>query len=106
MEEPQKQPESKQHQNGGNPKKIKKRKEAKKRVKDSQAETEREMVRQVIFSLTGQLSDSLLGPTDKTGQVAACKYTHTHTHTQTFNDYSLASNCRQGQHTGRPEGEY
>lgn len=98
MEEPQKQPESKQHQNGGNPKKIKKRKG----VKDSQAETEREMVRQVIFSLTGQLSDSLLGPTDKTGQVAACKYTHT----QTFNDYSLASNCRQGQHTGQPEGEY
>lgn len=75
MEEPQKQPEGKQHQNGGNPKKIKKR--SKKRVKDSQAETEREMVRQVIFSLTGQLSDSLLGPTDKTGQVAACKYTHT-----------------------------
>lgn len=74
MEEAQKQPESKQHQNGGNLKKIKKQK---KKKKDSQAETEREMVRQVIFSLTGQLSDSLLGPTDKTGQVAACKYTHT-----------------------------
>lgn len=44
-------------------------------------ETEREMVRQVIFSLTGQLSDSLLGPTDKTGQVRACKHTHRLTHT-------------------------
>lgn len=76
MEEAQKQPESKQHQNGGNLKKIKKQKKKNKK-KDSQAETEREMVRQVIFSLTGQLSDSLLGPTDKTGQVAACKYTHT-----------------------------
>lgn len=42
-------------------------------------ETEKEMVRQVIFSLTGQLSDSLLGPTDKTGQVRALQ-THRHTH--------------------------
>lgn len=46
-------------------------------------ETVREMVRQVIFSLTGQLSDSLLGPTDKTGQVRACKHTHRLTHTHT-----------------------
>lgn len=51
-------------------------------------ETDRETVRQVIFSLTGQLSDSLLGPPDKRGQVRACKHTHIYTHP--FNDCSLA----------------
>lgn len=70
-------------------------------------ETVREMVRQVIFSLTGQLSDSLLGPTDKTGQVRACKHTHrlTHTHTHTLTIVSLAGNCCQGQLTGQPVRE-
>lgn len=41
VEEPQKQPESKQHQNGVNPKKIKKRKEAEKSKRFSSGDRER-----------------------------------------------------------------
>lgn len=69
---------SKQHQNEGSLNQIvKKRSKIKWKILKGR-ETEREMVRQVIFSLTGQLSDSQLGPTDKTGQVRANTHARTH----------------------------